>query len=1513
MSHLTLRRSETPPSSHVEQRATEEGIQDSPTIGRAAPDYSTDDSELPSSPSSPYSPYSPSATKTTAATTTATTAISISSLSLPRPGLPSRSQRRAAPSPLQTSVANRSPSVSPCSASFPLPAADPLAPSPLPSPSVSESAAPSPRDTRRPSRSQLFNLAGATFLEISPPATPVTTDPCPSPLLSPPNDSRTLPKPVARTKPVGSTAASLPIMASGSSLPKVDSTRAPPRTSSIDSAVSAISSRAPSQQSSQEDVANLIRAAGSPEAVIQYLLKEKQAQSQQNAQLWRLVDKQRAMILGLNKDLDRALKDKDKYRKKLKEVIALHDDHAKSDIASVRKDSLATVEVKISKPESSNAPRSPSNLDSDSAKHSPVDVTLAPYPITPPADRISSEPQSKVGEMLDPTHAMPNPSEHALDHYDHEEQDRVADAAKNATNAAHELPIHIGLPPSRSLPSQPPQDLQPKPPTVSIIEATPLIDQGISQFPPPPAPPPRKPPPAPLQLKKQPSPTRGPALDEEDYSESDYDSLLEVDELPVIESRGRRRTREDDDREREIIAQQEAEARSLSKKSKKGSHKGTPISEETGHKGVDIPASPRTKISQPSIMRDNIPASLAGMLSGNESQQRLHPALMSPGLPSSPRPMAFSPPTSPRGLTSTAMPLSPRAPRQPIPLPPNTPKFHTTSAESLNLASPKPLHPAKQSAGLERFERSEIFRGLTTEEYPDLLLPPNALPSVAVKVASSRMRPSRASLLSLTQLEEDPVFTLAILSRFGGEELWRVEKDTSSLGKLDQRMKQCTSFTAKTPDRSLFSGHAPAKLDARRTVLDNYLEELLNTLLDLPTAIELCKYLSTNALPPNSDNTNEANGEAGPQKGPGGRPFKNGYLTKRGKNFGGWKARYFVLDGPNLKYYETPGGAHLGTIKLSSAQIGKQAQHNTDGSPAGGSNGDEPDNQYRHAFLVMEPKKKDASSYVKHVLCAESDQERDQWVDTLLRWIDYRDPNEEEASIKSNNHAHNSQAHATGANAKRKMYGQGKPQDIRNESQDALIGMSYDTAKQGDIPDGAPPRRRGTTSPELTEKPVASLYAISAPRDPHIISDSASWGSKTNLLQPGPSVEEKKQRKRSFFGFGPKARSSSDDQDLLYNSSGGSTPQPQSESRGPVRQVFGAPLAEAVRYCGPTDANVPLPAVVYRCIQYLDLKNAILEEGIFRLSGSNLVIKQLRERFNQEGDVNIFTDETYYDIHAVASLLKLYLRELPTTILTRDLHMQFVAVTEMTNHKEKIAALSELVQRLPLANETLLKYLIAFLIKIINHSDMNKMTVRNVGIVFSPTLNIPAPVFALLLQNYQGIFGIEPEEYELPSPVSEADSRQPIEPQPRRPSTAGATESPHRQRLVEQVQQRSTPTPPGFRTAGTPPPRQAYDPQYLSQQGSNAQANARPAYESGFSVPPGYDPSAAAPAFKQPTYDRPHYGYGSPYEQEYSSSSNGMLDASFGNKSKRRESSMFMGNVINHQTSNSRLREETRM
>lgn len=74
------------------------------------------------------------------------------------------------------------------------------------------------------------------------------------------------------------------------------------------------------------------------------------------------------------------------------------------------------------------------------------------------------------------------------------------------------------------------------------------------------------------------------------------------------------------------------------------------------------------------------------------------------------------------------------------------------------------------------------------------------------------------------------------------------------------------------------------------------------------------------------------------------------------------------------------GGAHLGSITITGAQIGRQQR--TERQTA---NDDE--KEYRHAFLIVEAKKGPGGSHPRHVLCAESDEERDAWVEMLVRYF----------------------------------------------------------------------------------------------------------------------------------------------------------------------------------------------------------------------------------------------------------------------------------------------------------------------------------------------------------------------------------------------------------------------------------------------------------------------------------------------------------------------------------------------
>ena len=140
----------------------------------------------------------------------------------------------------------------------------------------------------------------------------------------------------------------------------------------------------------------------------------------------------------------------------------------------------------------------------------------------------------------------------------------------------------------------------------------------------------------------------------------------------------------------------------------------------------------------------------------------------------------------------------------------------------------------------------------------------------------------------------------------------------------------------------------------------------------------------------------------------------------------------------------------------------------------------------------------------------------------------------------------------------------------------------------------------------------------------------------------------------------------------------------------PSRVVFGTTLEESLEVA--QIAN--LPAIVFRCIQYLELKKADQEEGIYRLSGSSAVIKSLKDRFNSgtlassvltiqrlnlgvnqyaEGDIDLLASDEYWDPHAIAGLLKTFMRELPASILTRELHTRFLSVIGKCGFLKKVA------------------------------------------------------------------------------------------------------------------------------------------------------------------------------------------------------------------------------------------------
>ncbi|KAJ5947001.1 hypothetical protein N7466_000016 [Penicillium verhagenii] len=1169
-----------------------------------------------------------------------------------------------------------------------------------------------------------------------------------------------------------------------------------PRTSSIDSAISSLSSA--SQKSafdanalSPTDISNLINAAGSAEAVIVHLLREKHQAASQNSQLWKLVDKQRTLILGLNKDLERAFNEKEKYKKKLKEL-----------------------------------------------QDSPP-----PIPTTDPTNPLAGS-----AGAVHTQQTLPGPTV---------EHRHVSQQTSVPAQVASRMPLKsTGLNPTGDVSS--------------------AVETDGKKHPHPS----RKPPPAPLDLRLPNDNVHRVHGDLD--SESDYgDSQDERSSL----DRGRRKTREEDDRDREVTTQKEIDPQGSISTAKFGSSHSSRDT-ATSASPATVPRELATR-SPPTV---GATGSLGSILNPRANSSFLNgrpsfPNPKSPGLPLSPRPedrpLGSPLPRMPRDINSMTnqsitagtnlpgLPLSPRAgnyPAQFAPIPTIDPAVKIDSPRSLRSLGPS------------------IYQGLVSDDYPGLLLPPNALPVIQVQVSSSRLRPSRNSYMASKPLEEEPVFTLSVISRAEMSELWRVEKVIASLPQLDYQIHQLAAFSGKLPDRSIFSGHSPAKVDARRAALNSYFDSLLNTPMDEKAALVICQFLTNDSIEPRDDETSllKSNGSAQldmPQDSDG-RPRKEGYLTKRGKNFGGWKARYFILHGPELKYFESPGGPHMGTIKLHHAQIGKQSQNSSSQSSSPPGTDEDADNQYRHAFLVLEPKRKDSSALVRHVLCAESDDERDKWVEALMEYVESASSDNDSRgspSTKSQHQTQGRQQQPSGNGSKTKSLPNSTSRKLTRgvESPDQEVaasvqGFSFDDTIAAEPPilgssiEHAPrsPRMPAALSTEFrdlsqspTEPPLQSPKTISGPTNGTVIQDVGAWGNKTTMST--------KEKKRSIWGFRTRSSFDLSSQAPTVNDLAAANNAVQAERKDPIRPVFGIPLAEAVQYCAPLGVDVELPAVVYRCIEYLHSKGAALEEGIFRLSGSNVVIKALKERFNNEGDVDFVGGDQYYDVHAVASLFKQYLRELPTTVLTRELHLDFLRVLELDDREKKVTAFNSLVSRLPRPNLLLLRALSLFLIEIVNNSDVNKMTVRNVGIVFAPTLNIPAPVFSMFLTDFDSIFG---DIGSGPGPTVEL-------------TTVDHSLSPDDVRSPRHQMFSDIPTPSyaqtSFRGPGDVP--------------SGPSDHPRAVHDTGFApIQPSYD----QPAYRSDAYSSQHQGPSASY-----GSLNGMLSPSSDDtrsaKTKRRESSML--------------------
>ncbi|XP_052407706.1 rho GTPase-activating protein 27 isoform X4 [Carassius gibelio] len=151
--------------------------------------------------------------------------------------------------------------------------------------------------------------------------------------------------------------------------------------------------------------------------------------------------------------------------------------------------------------------------------------------------------------------------------------------------------------------------------------------------------------------------------------------------------------------------------------------------------------------------------------------------------------------------------------------------------------------------------------------------------------------------------------------------------------------------------------------------------------------------------------------------------------------------------------------------------------------------------------------------------------------------------------------------------------------------------------------------------------------------------------------------------------------------------------------------------------------NTNVPKFMEKCIRTVE-KRGLKVDGIYRVSGNLAVIQKLRYKADHEETLDL-EDGQWEEIHVITGALKLFLRELPEPLFPFSFFERFIAAIQMSDYSQKVSYIRDLVRNLPLPNHDTMEVLFRHLRKVIEHGELNRMSVQSMAIVFGPTLLRP--------------------------------------------------------------------------------------------------------------------------------------------------------------------------------------------
>ncbi|KTG31066.1 hypothetical protein cypCar_00044794 [Cyprinus carpio] len=167
--------------------------------------------------------------------------------------------------------------------------------------------------------------------------------------------------------------------------------------------------------------------------------------------------------------------------------------------------------------------------------------------------------------------------------------------------------------------------------------------------------------------------------------------------------------------------------------------------------------------------------------------------------------------------------------------------------------------------------------------------------------------------------------------------------------------------------------------------------------------------------------------------------------------------------------------------------------------------------------------------------------------------------------------------------------------------------------------------------------------------------------------------------------------------------------------------LFGVSLSTLLEQDQRRIPGTKVPLILQHLISHIE-EQGLDTEGVLRIPGAATRVKAVCHELEHKFYESMFPWESLKQ-HDAASLLKLFIRELPYPLLTVEYFNAFISdLFELPTKKQQLQALNLLLLLLPEPNRDTLKALMEFFQRVIDHKDRNKMTLNNVAVVMAPNI-----------------------------------------------------------------------------------------------------------------------------------------------------------------------------------------------